>query len=111
MMGANGAATFSWLYMPIILDAFNIEAFPFSRLMIQHLDLGDALFRGDMWSKWVNLYSAEFSRQGIMQEQIISAFDGNFHLPAKIQEKLLSYLPDLANDITLYGWALVQAFT
>lgn len=106
IVGRDGAATFGWLYMPILLDALGIDAFPFP--MVSDLNHGDVIFRAQtMWSHWAVSYGNEFARRGITREQVVAQFDGNFHLPAELQERILSYLLDLANDITAYGWALV----
>jgi hypothetical protein len=86
IVGRDCAATFSWLYMPILLEALGIDAFPFP--MVSNLNHGDVIFRAQsMWSHWTVSYENEFARRGITREQVVAQFDGNFHLPAKTRKE------------------------
>lgn len=101
----GGVATFSWLYMPIILDALEIANFPFAR---NDGELGHAEANEQgQWRYWTEQYAIEFARREITQEAVISRFDSHLHLRAEQQEYLLAFLPELAQQITFYAWSLI----
>lgn len=89
--------TFSWLYMPLILDALGLSmVFPFTRPA--------------NWERVVAVYAAAFQQHGITWADEHERYgDGLYHLHADRQEALLAMVPVAAGALTEYAWELVQA--
>jgi hypothetical protein len=86
------AKTLSWLYMPIILCALRVYCPSFT------------FHRTRRFERIRTAYSAAFRKEHITWEslQAQGAVDGEFHLTAAWQEKLIGLLPGTAYEVLQY---------
>jgi hypothetical protein len=86
--------TFSWIYMPLILDAAgmsNVFHFP----------------RPAQWHDWVCAYARAFRAMGITNEWMSTRWDGMHHLSSADQEELISMCVE-GQAVTAYAWRLAR---
>ena len=88
-------ATFSWLYMPLILEAASISwpgAWTFDRLLLPLA-----------WGEWVADLRQFFATARLSQQWFAPQLADGWHLPADVQERLINGASGSAHWIDRYG--------
>ena len=94
-------ATFSWLYMPLIMQAAGLDwpaSWTFDRIALPL-----------RWDYWVSELRAKFQTALLGADWFQRQMTDGWHLPADVQENLIDNAASISHEVDRYGYLQEQA--